>query len=326
MALLPAGLTSLAGTAADRILEGTVIGSFSWAGIAVRSRLGGWTDASDLPSMAGRTALVTGATSGIGLEIARSLARLDASVLIVGRDEGRGREAIDELGDGVEFLPGDLADFDSVRELAARVAERADRLDVLVHNAGALTRERRVAPSGMELTVATHLAGPFVLTNLLLPQLRAAAPGRVLTMSSGGMYTQRFDLGSLEMGEDGFDGRTAYARAKRAQVVLDQEWARRVPAEEVTFHTLHPGWVDTPGVEAGLPGFHRLMGPLLRRPAEGADTAVWLAATPAGRSTPPRFWHDRRARSRHKVPWTAGGDSGAALWDWLVARTGAGAG
>jgi NAD(P)-dependent dehydrogenase (short-subunit alcohol dehydrogenase family) len=136
------------------------------------------------------------------------------------------------------------------------------------------------------------------------------------------MYTQRFDPATLEMDATHFDGTVAYARAKRAQVVLTREWARRVPAHEVVFHALHPGWVDTPGVEAGLPGFHRLMRPLLRTPQQGADTAAWLAWTPEALRSSGEFWHDRRRRSVHRVPWTRPAAPDEAVWDLCVAHTG----
>ena len=98
-----------------------------------------------------------------------------------------------------------------------------------------------------------------------------------MTVSSGGMYTQPFDLDRLEMTPEAYRGTTAYARAKRAQVVLSHEWARRWGADGVASYASHPGWVDTPGLASGLPTFAKL-GPLLRTPGEGADTVVWLAA------------------------------------------------
>ena len=153
--------------------------------------------------------------------------------------------------------------------------------------------------------------------------MRAAGPGRVLTMSSGGMYTQRFAAAELEMNPANYDGTIAYARAKRAQVMLTHEWAQRVPASDVVFHSMHPGWADTPGVESSLPGFYRVMRPLLRSPEQGADTAVWLASAPEALEVNGAFWHDRRRRSEHRVPWTRSDESAAAVWDLCMARTGA---
>ena len=99
------------------------------------------------------------------------------------------------------------------------------------------------------------MVAPFLLTTLLMPALLDAAPSRVITVSSGGMYTERLDLATLQLPASRYRGVTAYARAKRAQVALSREWARRLAGTGVAFHAMHPGWVDTPGVAAALPGF-----------------------------------------------------------------------
>ncbi len=171
------------------------------------------------------------------------------------------------------------------------------------------------------------MAAPFLLTGLLLPVLEAGAPSRVIQVSSGGMYTQRFDLATLEMGPEEYDGTVAYARAKRAQLVLLHEWVRRTAGTGVAFHAMHPGWADTPGIRDGLPRFAKVMGPLLRTAEQGADTIVWLAtATEAVESTG-GFWLDRKVRWEHKAPWTRlseadFADAGAELWAWCAERTG----
>lgn len=309
----------------DAALEATVVGSFSRIGIAVRRATQHWPD--EAASLKGKTALVTGATSGIGFAAAVQLAKRGAAVRIVGRNEAKAvaaqsaiRRVTGEDSD-IAFDVVDVSDFDAVRAFAQRFTSANPVLDVLVHNAGALTADYRQAPSGCEATLAAHLLGPFLLTNLLLPALRAASdPATVITVSSGGMYAERLDLSQLEMTASDYKGATAYARAKRAQVVLNHEWASRVSPEQVVFHAMHPGWVDTPGVVSGLPTFYRVMKPLLRSPDDGADTMVWLAGNPSVESG--HFWLDRRRRSEHRVPWTRGGD-GKALWDYCVERTGA---
>ena len=193
---------------------------------------------------------------------------------------------------------------------------------MLVHNAGVLSADFRQATDGTELTVAAQVFGPFLLTGLLLPLLRQSAPARVITVSSGGMYTQRFDLAAVEMDRRHYDGTVAYARAKRAQVVLNREWARRVAPDQVVFQAMHPGWVDTPGIASSLPTFYRRMRPLLRTPGQGADTVVWLASDPEPLASSGGFWHDRRRRGEHRLPWTRGGDDGRGLWELGAARTG----
>lgn len=198
----------------DKVLEATVVGSFSRIGYDVRSRLGHWDEP---PSMKGRSVLITGATSGLGQATAIRLASLGATVRFVARDESRAclaHEAIVDASDSVDvgYFIADMADFDSVRAVAARLAHEFGVLDVLVHNAGALTSERAMAPDGTEFTVASQLLGPFLLTSLLLPLLDRSDPGRVVTVASGGMYSQRFDLSRLEMSAEEYDGTTAYAR------------------------------------------------------------------------------------------------------------------
>jgi NAD(P)-dependent dehydrogenase (short-subunit alcohol dehydrogenase family) len=148
----------------------------------------------------------------------------------------------------------------------------------------------------------------------------------VLTVSSGGMYAAPLTVGHLQMGAD-YKGSEQYARAKRAQVTLNEMWALRMPREEIVFHAMHPGWADTPGVRESLPTFRKVVGPLLRTPLQGVDTLVWLGADggpPLQRNG--RFWLDRHERSIHKLPSTRRSDTADRrhrLWDWVVEASGA---
>jgi dehydrogenase/reductase SDR family member 12 len=266
-------------------------------------------DPDDLQPMDGKVVLVTGASSGLGLAAAEGFARMRAAVRLLVRDERRGERARAQIvassGNGeVHVDLCDLSDLQNVRRYAERIGEELPRLDVLVNNAGALVNERTLSVDGIELTFATNVVGPFLLTNLLVPLLEKGAPARIVNVSSGGMYTQRIHLDDLQMSDEEFDGPTAYARSKRAEVMLTETWAQRLQKTDVVAHAMHPGWVDTPGLKSSLPRFYRAMKPLLRTPAEGADTIVWLgaAAEPAGSSG--GFWHDRRRRPTHLVPWT----------------------
>jgi NAD(P)-dependent dehydrogenase (short-subunit alcohol dehydrogenase family) len=221
----------------------------------------------------------------------------------------------------------DILDTGAVRAFATRVAASHERLHALVHAAGALFPTYRRAPMGGELTLATAVVAPFRLTSWLSPLLCRSGEANIVTVASGGMYTQPFDLEHLEMTRDAYRGTTAYARAKRAQVVLSHEWARRWRGDGVASYACHPGWVDTPGLASGLPTFAKL-GPLLRPPTQGADTVVWLAAggarsPDAAHPTTEGFFHDRHRRSEHHLPWTARGSApgdGSRLWEWCEAR------
>jgi NAD(P)-dependent dehydrogenase (short-subunit alcohol dehydrogenase family) len=310
--------------AADAVLEASVAGSFSRIGIDVRSRLLPEFTHDARPPTAGRVAVVTGATSGLGRATASDLARRGWRVHFLARDAGRARDAQREIsragrGEEVSFGLADMEDLDSVRAFARSFLQAHGRLDALIQSAGATYPTFGVNQAGIERTVAGQVVAPFALTQMLLPALRAAAPSRVITVSSGGMYTQRLELSALEMPPPDYRGVTEYARVKRAQVVLNREWARRTEPAQVAFHAMHPGWAATPGITASLPGFSRVMRPLLRSAGQGADTIVWLATADAGLLGSGRFWHDRRPRPEYLLPWTRE-PSGAAgrLWDWVA--------
>jgi dehydrogenase/reductase SDR family member 12 len=295
-------------TIVDALLELSIVGSFSRAGSSVRSRLFDWQP---LPAAAldGRTVLVTGPTSGLGREMAGAFASLGARVVLVGRN----RETLEAVAaalereqgrDRVTAVVADLASLDSVGSAVDQILADESRLDVVVDNAGAMFPTRRESPDGIEATLSTMVVGPFALVAGLLPLLRRTGSARVIAVTSGGMYAQPLRLDDLDWRRRAWNGPRAYAQAKRAQVALVREWARRVPAADVTFNAMHPGWADTPGLSASLPGFSRLMGPLLRTPAEGVDTALWLAAAPDVAGLTGRLYLDRQPRPFDRAPLT----------------------
>ena len=315
----------------DSLLEAPIAPSFTKIGFELRSRLEHWTPLTSY-DLTGRTVVVTGATSGLGRQAAEDFARLGAHVVITGRDSAKTRQARAEIAHrtGSSDLSvdcADMGDLDQVQAMADRLLAAHLRIDALVHNAGALTGHRSVNAAGVESTVAGQVLGPFLLTSRLLSSLSESSPGRVITMSSGGMYTAALTVDDLQMTGADYRGSEQYARAKRAQVTLNEMWALRVDRTAVVFHALHPGWADTPGVQASLPQFHRLMKPLLRTPAEGADTLVWLAADDGEPvQTSGDFWLDRRRRTIHRLPSTRRSDTPHRrhkLWDWCVEQTGA---
>ncbi|MFT7598915.1 MAG: dehydrogenase/reductase SDR family protein 12 [Acidimicrobiales bacterium] len=307
---------------ADGVLEASIIGSFTKIGISIRERLHDFDEPAE--DLTGQTAVVTGATSGIGNATAAGLMRLGADVHVTSRSKKRADAAAFELmetngGGSAIGHELDTGEFESCIAFVNELGQVEGGIDILIHNAGALSDEYRTNGRGTELTLASHLVGPYLLTRDLRPYLNTGA--RVLWMSSGGMYTQKLDVKTIELSEEKFRGAIAYAKAKRGQVELvahlAPDWA-----PDVIMHTVHPGWVDTAGVDAGLPGFGKVMGPLLRSAEQGADTMVWLAATGGGNVEPGQFWLDRQPRGTSYLPWTSTSDEERQrLVDWLELKT-----
>jgi dehydrogenase/reductase SDR family member 12 len=273
----------------------------------------------------GKTMVITGPTSGLGLAAACELARLGARLVLVGRDGARLARACQEIVDfsgcspqDLNVVTADLALMADVRVASAEIARVAGPIDVLINNAGALFNERGETSEGMERTLAINLLAPYLLTRELLPHLRA--PGaRVINVSSGGMYTQPMRLDDMGFKKGSYDGPKAYARVKRALVAMTEHMALEHPADHVTFNSMHPGWAKTPGVEKSLPTFDRVMRPLLRDSRMGADTIVWLATTKAVEGVSGSFWFDRRPRPTVVFPGTGVSvEQRAALMDWLA--------
>ena len=311
----------------DDLAELLVVPSFTRTGYRLRRRLYGWPDAESY-RMDGRTVVLTGPTSGLGREAAGSFARMGARLVLVGRDAERLSRTRDELlaasrDAAIDTVTADMASLESVREAATQILAVAPGIDVIVDNAGTMLPDREVTPEGFERTFATMVLGPFVLVSRLLPRLLESPDPRLVAVTSGGMYTQSLPLDDLQYELGSYSGPRAYARAKRAQVALVREWARRFRGERLTANAMHPGWADTPGLEASLPGFARLVGDQLRTPAEGADTMLWLAASPDAGAASGRLFLDRRPRPVDRLPSTRlSAADRAELWDRVVALAG----
>ena len=309
-------MTSILSAALDK----AVVPGFSRIGYAVRSRLQHWQPLTSF-NLNGKNVVITGPTSGLGLETARQLASLGANLVLVARNAEKCQRVIEELkplckGDTPVFIQADVADLDQVRTACSQISSQFPRVDVLIHNAGALLNTREVSQQGIEQTIACHVVGPFLMTSLLISQLKG---GRVITVSSGGMYSVGLPLAgsnqSIQMSAGKYNGTKQYAIAKRAQVTLNEMLANRYP--EIEFVAMHPGWADTPGVQQSIPLFRKFTSPILRTTSEGADTIVWLSCIQPLPGISGTFWSDREVRPTHKTPQSRKLDSEVnrqALW------------
>jgi NAD(P)-dependent dehydrogenase (short-subunit alcohol dehydrogenase family) len=312
----------------DTVLDRTVVPGYTRVGYAVRRRLPTWPDDPRAAALADRHVIVTGASSGLGRHTALELAALGATVHLVVRDAGRGGRVATEVetavrrGGTARVWVCDVSDLDSVRGFCAAFLASGLPLRGLVHNAGALPEERTTSAQGHELAMAVHVLGPVLMTELLLPALSADA-GRVVFVTSGGMYTQSLPVDDPDFERGDYTGAAAYARSKRGQVELLPVLARRWgTASGVSVHATHPGWARTPGLDASLPRFAAALRPVLRSGSAGTDTTTWLVATePAPASG--LLWHDRRSRPTSVLGRTRPTqEERQRYWEWVTAATG----
>ncbi|MBV9127362.1 MAG: SDR family oxidoreductase [Verrucomicrobia bacterium] len=279
--------------------------------------------------MRGRVCLITGGTSGIGREAALALADLGATVLIVGRDASRGEAVVNEArqrrgggnsGGRVDFLAADFSSLAAVRALAAEVRARHERLHVLLNNAGGVSGQRRLTVDGIERTFAVNHLATFVLTQELLPLLRASAPARVVTVSSEAhRMLPTLDFDNLQ-GEQRYKMFRAYAVSKLANVLFTYELARRLAGSGVTANCLHPGvvrtgiWGPTRGVLGVLTALAK---PFMLSAQRGARPLVKLAGDPALAATTGRYF--LKEKEAPSSPVTYDTAVAARLWEVSVA-------
>lgn len=241
--------------------------------------------------LSGQTWMVTGATGGIGRAIALAAAAAGAHVLAVGRRGPLLTELAASSTGTIIPVQADLSLVGRNRDLA----ERHPDVDVLINNVGILDGSYHRTEEGFSRMYATNLLGHFALTEGLLAHGRLRR-GVIINVTSGGAYNAPLNLPGLDAREADFNGFAAYASQKRAQIALSDHWNETVPG--LRAYTMHPGWVRTDGVRSALPWMDRWIGSVLRTPAQGADTVLWLAATrPAPQMD--RIWFDRAPRTAH---------------------------
>ena len=255
-----------------------------------------------------KTMLVTGANAGIGKAAALALAQTGATVIIVCRNEARGKAAQAEIiaqtgNQAVDLLITDLSSQDSIRQLAQSIQDKYDRLDVLVNNAGGVFTDRQLTVDGLEYTFALNHLGYFLLTNLLLDLLKASAPARIINLSSEAQSNGTINFDDLQ-GEQSYSGIRAYSQSKLANVLFTYELARRLGGTAVTVNAVHPGAVKTNfGRNTSNLFFRwmiRLFGPFMRSPKKGAETAVYLAISPEVEGVTGKYFVDKQEKQSNE--------------------------
>ncbi|MBA2345851.1 MAG: SDR family oxidoreductase [Rubrobacter sp.] len=270
--------------------------------------------------MQGKVCLIKGATNGIGKSTAHELARMGATVVIVGRDAQKTSQVVEEIraasgNDTVDSLLADLSSQQDVRRLANEFESKYSHLHVLLNNAGAVFMRRQLSVDGIEMTFALNLLAPFLLTNVLLDKIQASAPARIINVSSGAHTSGKIEFANLQ-GERGYSHR-AYGNSKLATLLFTMELAHRLDGTGVTANALHPGLVST-GFGKNNPGFLmktiRAVVPLIARsPEKGADTSIYLASSPGVQSVTGKYFVGRKVTQ----PAPQATDSAVArkLWD-----------
>jgi NAD(P)-dependent dehydrogenase (short-subunit alcohol dehydrogenase family) len=238
--------------------------------------------------IARKTVLVTGATSGIGLEASVKLASMGAELVLVARDRARGEAAVAAVkqrsgANAIALMMCDFASMSQIRALAADVLATCPKLHVLVNNAGSISQTRELTADGIERTFAVNHLGPFLLTNLLLGRLISSAPARVITVSSAAHRGADMPFDNLQFEHGGYGLMRAYGRSKLANVLFTRELDRRLAGTGVTANCLHPGAVAT-NIWSHAPGYLRPLLAIARlfmlSAEKGGDRILFLAASP----------------------------------------------
>jgi NAD(P)-dependent dehydrogenase (short-subunit alcohol dehydrogenase family) len=275
--------------------------------------------------MAGRVCVITGASRGIGRATALGLAELGASLVLVCRRREDGEAVSEEIAVRqqvpVDVVPADLSSQASIRQAAAEMRSRHSVIHVLINNAGVIPQHRQVTEDGLEMQFAVNHLAYFLLTNLLLPQLRAGAPARVVNVSSGVHSHASLDFSDLQA-SGRYDPKEVYSRTKLANLLFTYELARRLPAAEVTVNSLTPGVVAT-GMLAdymGVPRTGRGDSSFGATPKEGAEASIYLASSPDLAGVTGKYFTRKKQVSSSRQSY----DEGAArrLWEVSAQLTG----
>ncbi len=271
-------------------------------------------------SMQGKLCLITGGTDGIGLAAARGLAGRGAQLLLVGKNAGKGAAAaaaiVTQSGQGsAEFLRADLSSQHEIHDLARRIHDRADRVDVLINNAGAMFMKRQLSADGVEMTFALNQLGYFLVTNTLFGLISKGGSPRIINVASDMHKGPQLDFDDLQM-RNGYSGMKAYGRSKLANILFTNELARRMQGAGVVVNSLHPGFVNSNfGHNNGavVSGLIALSSKLLGvTPEKGAETSIYLASAPEAAGITGKYFANKR--EARPSPESQSAEAAARLW------------
>jgi dehydrogenase/reductase SDR family protein 12 len=257
------------------------------------------------PDYRGQHWLVTGGSGGIGRHIVLEAARAGATVTAVARSESKLAALREEARRaGIAGVDTECCDFtlqSDTGRLLKRLEEGGRKVDVLVNNVGVLLDDLTVTAEGRESSFVSNLLSHYQLTEGLISAGLLAGPrAAVINMTSGGGYNMPLMVAMLNVTDPvKYNGVFAYGFHKRAQMVLNQYWRDTYGARGIAFYVMHPGWADTDGVKRSMPRFRKILRPILRDAASGADTALWLAATRPTQPEHELVWFDRAIRPAH---------------------------
>jgi len=255
--------------------------------------------------------MITGSNSGLGKETAMEIAKRGGTVHMVCRNSQYANDAKNEIvqvsnNENVYVHKLDLSNPVEILEFTTLFESKyaQNGLDVLINNAGCMINTREETSDNIEKNFATNTLGTYLLTESLIPTLlkrSSVTRPRVITVSSGGMLTNKLDPNDLQCRHKSFDGTMVYAQNKRQQVIITEKWSEKYP--KIQFTSMHPGWVDTPAVQNSMPSFYNHMKKRLRTPKQGADTIVWLAVSNSFNALDPTmsggFFQDRVSVPKH---------------------------
>ncbi len=256
-------------------------------------------------TLQGKHVVVTGASGGIGAAVVEGCLAAGAEVTAVARNADKLAAMNAGMPRTAATETVDLAEAADIDALVSRLKASGRTVDILVNNVGVMLNEFQRNSAGIDKQFATNLLNQYRLTEALMRESLLAEDATVITVASGGMYMAPLVIAGLNTEEaTAHDGTRAYAIQKRAQVVLTDHWQRESSNESRRFYVVHPGWVDTAGVRDSLPTFRKLLAPVLRDAAQGADTIIWLAAARPEPGEEQSIWFDRKARKTHAYGFT----------------------